>query len=250
MTESTFLQRIRATSQLMSHPTPWPKGKLPVSVGNGLHVGDGISINSISRLGYTVPERVGIDSKKLHKIDAVAQRAVDDHMTPGIQLLVARKGKVIYNQNFGKHTYEKDSEPVKFNDVYDIASITKIAATLPILMQKVDARTFDLDKPFINYLSVDDTCSKAKITSREVLAHQAQLWPWIPFYKETVSDTGLPDPMLYSKVKSNSFQVEVAADLFMKNEYLDTVLNKVIYSKMREEKEYKYSDIGYYMLSI
>ena len=222
-------------------------GKLPVSLSSAYKAGAGLTTKSLDRLKYTQVEEVFMNRDTLSLIDSIAHDAIRMKATPGCQVLIAKSGKVVYNKCFGYHTYDS-LVPVNEFDVYDIASITKIAATLPILMQKVDAHTFDLDKPFINYLSVDDTCSKAKITSREVLAHQAQLWPWIPFYKETVSDTGLPDPMLYSKVKSDSFQVEVAANLFMKNEYLDTVLNKVIYSKMREEKGYKYSDIGYYML--
>ena len=80
---------------------------MPVSVGNNLKAGFGIHFPSISRLSYGLPERVGMNSDRLMKIDSVAQYAVDSLMTPGIQLLVARKGKIIYNKNFGKHTYNE-----------------------------------------------------------------------------------------------------------------------------------------------
>jgi len=71
------------------------KGVLPVSVGNEFNAGNGIHFSNLSRLNYGVPERVGMSSIKLKKLDSIAQYAVDNNMTPGIQLLVARKGKVI-----------------------------------------------------------------------------------------------------------------------------------------------------------
>ena len=106
------------------------KGKLPVSINSVFKVGHGISTPAIDRLSYGLPESVGMDSTRLHKIDSVAAYAVDEQMTHGIQLLVARKGKVIYEKCFGHHTYNKTTK-VKLNDLYDVASLTKILATLP-----------------------------------------------------------------------------------------------------------------------
>ena len=57
----------------------------------------------------------------LSKIDAVANKAIDNKMTPGLQILVAKKGKVIYQKSFGYHTYE-NMKKVENTDVYDIAS--------------------------------------------------------------------------------------------------------------------------------
>ncbi|MCP4054909.1 MAG: serine hydrolase, partial [Mesoflavibacter sp.] len=110
------------------------RGCLSVSAGPYFSVGDGVQTNSLERLGYSTPERVGMSSTILKKVDSIANYAITNKMTPGIQLIVARHGKVIYNKNFGKHTYEGD-EQVKFNDIYDVASLTKIVATLPLLME-------------------------------------------------------------------------------------------------------------------
>ena len=60
---------------------------------------------------------------------AIAQEA-----TPGGQVLIARRGNVIYSKEFGHHTYEQ-SRPVEWQHLYDIASITKITATLPGIMK-------------------------------------------------------------------------------------------------------------------
>ena len=110
------------------------KGKLPVSLSNSMYkFGHGFETSKIYRLSYGHPESVGMSSLKLSKLDSVANFAIEDEMTPGIQLLVARKGKVIYNKNFGYHTYSKQRK-VSFEDLYDVASLTKILVTLPLLM--------------------------------------------------------------------------------------------------------------------
>ena len=93
------------------------KGSIPVSIDSLFRTGDGIKYNALYNLSYGRPERVGMSSEALIKVDSVAQYAVDNQMTPGIQLLIARKGKVIYNKNFGKHTYD-GNEIVKFDDIF------------------------------------------------------------------------------------------------------------------------------------
>ena len=95
----------RKSAQLIFGAIP-AKGHLPVSVGTFFKAGEGFNINAIKRLGYTIPERVGMNSQKLKRIDSIAEHAVKNKMTPGIQLLIARKGQVVYNKNFGKHTYK------------------------------------------------------------------------------------------------------------------------------------------------
>ncbi|MHA7944336.1 glycoside hydrolase family 3 N-terminal domain-containing protein [Formosa sp. 3Alg 14/1] len=225
------------------------KGKLPVSVGNGLHVGDGIPISSISRLGYTVPERVGIDSKKLHKIDAVAQRAVDDHMTPGLQLLVARKGKVIYNQNFGKHTYKANSEVVKFNDIYDIASLTKIVSSLPLLMEIVEQDDeISINSKLSDLLPEYVGSNKANITLKEMLSHYARLKPWIPFYVATLDSAKQPSSEYYSNAPSELFNIKVANNIYLKRDYPDTIQKIIKETDLLTKTGYRYSDLPYYIL--
>ncbi|MDW5288646.1 glycoside hydrolase family 3 N-terminal domain-containing protein [Formosa sp. PL04] len=225
------------------------KGKLPVSVGNGLLVGDGVNTSSISRLGYTIPERVGVDSKKLHRIDAIAQRAVDEHMTPGLQLLVARKGKVIYNQNFGKHTYEKDAEPVKFNDIYDIASLTKIVASLPLLMEIVeqdDEITINstLSKLMPEYIG----SNKADISLKQMLSHYARLKPWIPFYVATLDTAKMPSSKYYSNAPSELFNIKIANNIYLKRDYPDSIQKIIKETDLLPKLSYRYSDLPYYIL--
>src|SRR5690606_27140608 len=81
------------------------KGILPVTANTEIPVNTGILTPAISRLSYGIPESVGLDSELLNKIDSVAKLTIDKIMAPGMQILVARKGKVVYNKNFGRFRY-------------------------------------------------------------------------------------------------------------------------------------------------
>ena len=224
------------------------KGKLPVSCGSNFKAGDGIITKAIDRLTFGLPESVGIDSRRLHKIDSIASYAISEKMTPGIQLLVARKGKVIYENYFGHHTY-KNINKVKFDDLYDVASLTKILATLPLLMELVDAGVIRLKSTLGELLPAYQHTNKESITVQEMLSHFAQLKPWIPFYISTLdSITQKPNAKFYRKSKSNKFSIKVNERMYLRTDFRDSIQNRIIDSDLLEEKKYRYSDLPYYIL--
>lgn len=224
------------------------KGVLPVSSGPFFKEGDGMNTFSIKRLGYAAPERVGVNSIKLNKIDSIAQMAVDSMMTPGIQLLVARQGKVIYNKNFGKHTY-KGKEKVAFDDVYDVASLTKILATLPLLMELDEQGIVSLNSKLSELLPEYKKSNKKDITVKQMLSHYARLRPWEPFYYKTLdSVTKRPSSKYYRSTKSDKFNIEVAKNLFLRSDYKDSIQGIIKDSELLERLRYRYSDFPYYIL--
>ena len=224
------------------------KGKLPVSIRENFKVEEGITFNNILRLGYSIPERVGMNSTKLNRIDSVAQVAVDLKMTPGIQLIVARKGKIIYNKNFGKHTYE-GNEKVKFNDIYDVASLTKILATLPLLMELEEQGVISLNTKLSELLPEYKDSNKENITIKRMLSHYAKLRPWIPFYYETLdSVTKKPDSKYYSVSYSKDFSIKVANELYMRKDYKDSIQEIIKETELLKRLRYRYSDLPYYIL--
>ena len=224
------------------------KGELPVSIEPYFKAGTGIRLNAIERLGYTIPERVGMSSEKLKLVDSVAKIAVDSMMTPGIQLLVARKGKVIYNKNFGKHTY-KGKEEVIFDDIYDVASLTKILATLPLLMELEEQGIVSLDTKLVEVLPEYKGSNKEDVTLKSMLSHYARLRPWEPFYYHTLdSITKHPSPKYYRTERSDGFDVEVAKNLYLRTDYLDSIPNIIKNSELLETLRYRYSDFPYYIL--
>ena len=224
------------------------KGKLPVSAGEFFSVGDGVQTNSLERLGYSIPERVGMSSEALKKVDFIANYAVNDKMTPGIQLVIARHGKVIYNKNFGKHTYE-GNEKVKFNDIYDVASLTKIVATLPLLMELEEQGIVSLDTKLSEILPEYKNSNKKNVTLKRMLSHYAQLKPWIPFYYKTLDTlTKKPSLKYYRKQKTKGFTVKVMPDLYMRDDYKDSINGIIKDTDLLSRLRYRYSDLPYYIL--
>lgn len=224
------------------------KGTLPVSCGTEFKVGTGFNTNPLKNLSYGLPESVGMSSYRLHKVDSVAQMTVDSLMTPGLQLLIARKGKVIYNKNFGKHTYEGKNK-VKSNDIYDLASLTKILATLPLLMELEEKGVVSLNSELGELLPEYKRSNKNLITLKRMLSHYARLKPWIPFYLKTLDpDSKFPDRKYFRKKYSKDFNIKVSRSMYLRSDYQDTINKLVKDSELLSTLTYRYSDLPYYIV--
>jgi beta-N-acetylhexosaminidase len=223
------------------------KGSLPVSVGNYFKAGDGLSTQKINRLGFTSPENVNMNPEILNKIDAVAQKAIEGKMAPGISVLVARKGKVIFERAYGFFDYDNKTK-VKTSDVFDVASMTKILATLPNVMQLYDKNRLNLDSKLADLLPFFKHSDKADINFKDLMTHYARLKAWEPFYKKTIDSAKIPLSKYYSKTRNAAFSKQVADSLFIRNDYHDTIMKYIIDSKLSPKKEYKYSDFTFIIL--
>lgn len=223
------------------------KGKLPVSIGTAYKVNHGLFTKTTNRLGFTTPENAGMNSVVLQKIDLLAKKAIDEKMTPGLQVIVARKGKVIYQKSFGYHTYENDMK-VKDTDIYDVASLTKVLSTLPNIMQLFDKGELKLDDRLGDLLPVFAKTDKRKILLKDMLLHQARFQAWIPFYQETLDKEKHPDSLYYRRSYSDEFPHQVAENLYLRKDYPDTIIARIADSKLLKKKEYKYSDFSFILL--
>ncbi len=248
-------------------------GKLPVGINKQFPEGYGLETKKKIRLKYGIPEQVGVSSEKLKKIDTIVQNAIDEQAMPGCQILIARKGNIIYNKSFGYHTYLKEKK-VKDTDIYDIASITKIVATVPQLMKLYEDSLFFLDWTLSDYLPELDTSNKGNLNVRDILTHRARLNGWIPFYYSTLKtlykDQNLIDnsfsedypyklgnhaymaknfvikDSIYSYYPKTGFNTQIAKDFYVIDSYRDSIYNKIRDSELLETNAYRYSDLGYY----
>ena len=200
-------------------------GKMPVSIEGGFQFGEGITTET-TRMKYTLPEDVGIWSDKLAMIDSIALRAIRKKATPGCQILVAKDGKIFYQKSFGYHTYDKKI-PVKNTDIYDLASITKIAASTMSLMKLEGENKVDIDLSLCDYIPMVDTTEYQNMVIREMLAHQAGLLPCIFFYTKTMKKGQLQYGM-YSPYQSPEFNIRVADKLFLSSTYRDTIYKRIL----------------------
>jgi len=223
-------------------------GRLPVSIIGKYKAGDGISLGKPIRMSYVSAEDIGMSSTFLQKVDSIAMQAIAEHATPGCQILAAKNGQVFYHKAFGNYTYEK-KEPVTLNTIYDIASVTKISATLFAAMQLFDLRKYNPEQALKDVLPITENTNKGSLIIKDILLHQAGLKPFIPFYEKTIKD-GKPDVNIYSKVKSAAYTIPVADSMFMKQVYRDTIYKNILRSPVKSSAKYVYSDLSFYLLKM
>lgn len=222
-----------------------PKGKLPVTVCNNLKFGAGITTNYY--FPEVKPETVGIDSKKLTVIDSIANSAIANRAAPGCVVLVAKDGKVIFNKAYGYSTYDS-IQPVTTSTLYDLASVTKISATTVSVMKLYEEGKLDINKTLGDYLPWVKGSNKEQLILKNILLHQAGLVAFIPFYKETIEQSGVPKPGIYDSVSTNNYSIPVARDMFMRNDWEDSIYQRILKSPVGKEEKYIYSDNDFIFL--
>jgi len=222
-------------------------GKIPVT-SNHYEINSGLKTEPI-RMKYVSPEEINFRSDLLYKIDSIAENAIAEKATPGCQVLIAKDGDIFFNKSYGYHTYD-EKIAVRNSDIYDLASITKIGATVPVLMQMVDDGSLDLDEKLGVYMPLDSS-DKKDLIIREILSHQSRLYPWIPFYKQTLQKDSVSGIMslrdtLYSKFESEEYPIKVAEGIYLHAQFSDSIVQQIKESELLENKDYRYSDLGYY----
>lgn len=245
-------------------------GHLPVSIDGLWDKNAGLG-GKKTRLGYSQPEAVGLSSEKLKEIDRIVEEAISDHSTPGCQVLVARRGEIVYQKAFGTKTYA--ASKVQPTDLYDLASVTKLMATVPAIMKLVDQGKVDLSQYVTSY--VPELHNLRGVTVRDLLMHQSGLPASRPFYMQTVDGTSYVGK-LYSSVRTEKHSVQVdkstyanpsfcyrkdlicdtvdsshcyaiADSLYILNSFPDTVTAAIARIRLGE-KVYVYSDINFMVL--
>ncbi len=220
------------------------QGKLPVTVCEQLKFGTGITFKAPN----PVKAAKGIlDAAKLTAIDAIAEDAIAKGATPGAVVLVAKDGKIVYHKAYGNYMYDK-TEAVNTESIFDMASVTKVCATTISVMRLYDEGKLDLKKKLGDYLPWVKGSNKENLTIENILLHQAGLVAYIPFYKETIDSAGVPKPKFYSTVKNDSFGIRVANNMYMRNDWRDTLYKRIIESPLGRTGRYIYSDNDFIFL--
>lgn len=223
------------------------KGTMPVSIGD-YKSGSGMAIK-VSGIGSVPPviktgsTKHKLDVNKLKSIDAIAQSIVSSHAAPGCRILVLYKGQNVYDLSYGYHTYD-NKDPVNPYDLYDLASVTKVAATTLAVMKLYETGKIKLDDPIGKYLIWARNSNKEHLTIKQLLLHESGLPAWIPFYKSTL---GVFYDSLYKKREDSLYCVQVADRMFMKNDYRFSIYQQIIDAPLGPKK-YVYSDLGMVLL--
>lgn len=250
-------------------------GRLTVNSGSIYAKNSGYQSTLRIRLGYALPEELGISSALLSEVDSLAHEAIREGATPGMQILAAKDGVVFYNKAFGKPTFISDF-PVDIRMLYDIASVTKIAATLPALMRLYDRGTISFSSRLEQFINLKKFPDKARLTIGDILRHQSGLQAWIPFYLNTLSSLNpsvplwsdsfslshpykvngkrfasrfaYPSPQFYRADSSCMFPNRVATSIYSTLSITDSVFQWINLSPITEAGKYRYSDLGFLYL--
>jgi len=223
-------------------------GKLPVTASSFFANGDGLDMKPQQLLAYGLPEAIGLKTADLQGIGAIVREGIKAQAFPGCQVVVAVEGEVVMNEAYGHTTYA-GTRAVQTNDIYDLASITKVAATTLAGMKLVDDGRIELDKTLGDYLPelVARSPLHARMGLRDLLTHQSGLAPFVPFYRKLMKD-GKLKPGIMSDNADATHTVMVADSLWMLTSYTDSLWTWLLNAPVGPRGEYVYSDMGYYLL--
>ena len=248
-------------------------GRLSIPLSGLFKAGDGLTVDPETPRQYS-PEDVGMNASILSQIDSIAEEGIRLKAYPGCHVMILREGLPVYNKCFGSYTYE-GKEPVKENSLYDLASLTKVTATLLAVMKLYDEGKFGLTDRVADYLPMLKKTDKSRITVQDLLFHESGLPAYWPFYEEAVDmkscKGGLfrkkPDknhtlklaenvyacndfrynPEWVSHVPSAEYPLQVADSLFLRSDFSKNIVEQIVKLPLKG-KSYRYSCLNFMLL--
>lgn len=239
-------------------------GRLKEDLNSTYKKGDGLETKGGLRLQYVAPSIASMDGQLLEdSISAIVKQGIVAGAFPGAQVLVAKDGKVVFHKAYGFHTYEQ-KVPVKTTDIYDFASVSKITSALAAVMKLHGEGKFDLDAPLKKYFPKFKRSNKSNLPYRAMLAHNAQLRPWIPYWRGTLRKNGkypwqsdwsnsvLNDGNFRGKTfkrdSSRRYSIQVTDDLWLHRNYKKQIYKAIKLSPLNKKPGYRYSGLLFYLL--
>ncbi|WP_433901884.1 serine hydrolase domain-containing protein [Sphingobacterium puteale] len=213
-----------------------------MSIFGGAAITEGNVKTAQTRLQYSFGENSSLNLGKLtKKIDAIAQEAIEKQATPGAVVMVIKDGQVLLEKSYGYHTYTK-AVPTKTSDIFDLASVSKIAGTTPVIMRLTERNIINLDSTMGHYLWQAKYTNKKDIKLRSVMLHEAGFTPFIPFYKYLKAGDVVASP-------DQQHQVKMADNSYILNHYYrDVMWPEMLNSPVKPTGNYVYSDISMYVM--
>lgn len=229
--------------------------------------------NKKNRLGYSPAENASLSQLTLNKIDETAEEMIRLKAAPGAQVLVARNGQVVFQKSYGREMYAKGMS-VNNQSIYDLASVTKVMGSTPLMMMLYDQKKIDNTTTLGQILPAARYTNKDDITMVDLLIHQAGLPAFIPYYLQTIDSVQINRPIysnryskeysiqvdkrlymmtevpykntIFSHHNSGTFNIRVSDKLFMNQEFKQRMIAQIYTDRLRK-KEYRYSDLTFYL---
>ena len=223
-------------------------GKMPLSM-SAFTTYDNSPILKKDILGYAPPEMTGLDEVARERIHDIIKEAINTGSTPGCQVAIAVGGSIVLEEGYGYLTYDS-LIATDTKTLYDLASVTKVSATLLAIMKLYEQGKINLDTTLSVYLPRFAHSNKGELTLRQILSHNAGLMSYVPFWEMVIRQERLET--FYYKTKEDekldrrSYGLEVSPAL------KDSLINWIIKSPVSKSNppKYKYSDIGFMILHL
>ena len=255
-------------------------GKLPVTVANDLPAGFGLTTQPGLRLAYAHPEDADMDPRLEARVDSLMAQALAAGATPGGQVLIARRGVVVLRKSYGvlladsskllavsflkeEKLLASNYQPaipqkllanssqltarVKNTDLYDLASLTKVLAATPALLKLQQQGKFSPDSTLGQLFPFLKKTNKAGLSMRAVLAHQAGLPAWLPFWKAFARPDSSLRRAWFRPDSSARFPLPVARGLWGSRRLPGYIYQQIGAAPLIAQPGYVYSDLSFYL---
>jgi CubicO group peptidase (beta-lactamase class C family) len=145
------------------------------------------------------------NTRDFSAVDAIIEDGIRSQAFPSAVLVVGNSKGIIYENAYGRLTYDESSPVTTTRTIYDLASVTKVIATTAAIMKLYDEGKIDLNASVASYIPEFDNNGKGDITVTNLLVHNSGLTAWTPFYQDPNMDS--PEKVknaVYNAVKEYS----------------------------------------------
>ncbi len=249
-------------------------GSLPVNVEGIAPLGRCVGLMK-TRIGYSSPEAAGLQGGVAERIDSLVNTGLRTGAFPGCQVLIAKGGDIIIDRSYG---FTDGSKTVHVTDstLYDLASVSKIAGTLPGLMLAYDEGLFSLDAPASRYVPELAEHGKGDISVKELLLHESGLPATINLCKFMMDTTSYKGQLITYRPKGDNtlkiakgvyanknarlrrditsptaggeFTTAAAKGIYLHHSINDSIMSWIYNVDTRDNKNYLYSDLNFALL--
>lgn len=222
------------------------QGQLPVSAG-AFPAMTGLRTKR-PFLEEAQPQETGMSPDIYRKVDSIVIAAIRMGAMPGCALLIKHKNKTIVARGYGSFR-SNTQEPIDPAITrYDLASVTKVAATTISLMKLYEEGKIHPDSLLGKYLPELKESDKGRLSLRSLLLHQSGLPAYLPTQQASMLPGKIWKPWVYSTYSKDEFTQPMGPEMFQANTWQDTVLNMIYSAKVSSDKKYVYSDLGMILL--
>ncbi len=158
-------------------------GVLPVSLNKNYKQGLGLKKKERNE-GWNSKLTVNLESAI-----AIIDGAIEKKVFPGAQITIIKNNELLLNEGYGFQTYDSSSTQITRNTIFDIASLTKVLATVPIVIKLIERKKLSLNQELHQFFPNIIGFDKKGITIRHLLTHSAGFKSYIPFYKNKFINT-------------------------------------------------------------